>query len=117
MVEFLLTVHVLTDDNGLKDRTVSELLCVLSRIMEEYADRHPSETADSHTESTRSPARFNDSSWENLALELRSQVNTLQAQVAALSERLATIRSSKVYRSLVKARNLLNAIAPGKTTS
>jgi glycosyltransferase involved in cell wall biosynthesis len=117
MVEFLLTVHVLTDDNGLKDRTVSELLCVLSRIMEEYADRHPSETADSHTESTRSPARFNDSSWENLALELRSQVNTLQAQVAALSERLAIIRRSKVYRSLVKARNLLNAIAPGKTTS
>jgi hypothetical protein len=62
MVEFLLTVHVLTDDNGLKDRTVSELLCDLSRIMEEYADRQPSETADSHTESTRSPARFNDSS-------------------------------------------------------
>ncbi len=117
MVEFLLTVHALADDSGLKNRAASELLCVLSHIMEKYADRRPSETADSHTESTRSPARFNDSSWENLALELRSQVNTLQAQVAALSERLATIRSSKVYRSLVKARNLLNAIAPGKTTS
>ena len=115
MVEFLLTVHALADDSGLKNHAASELLFVLSHIMEKYADRRPSETAVSHTESTRLPGRFNDLSWESMALELRSEVNTLQAQVAVLSERLAIIRSSKVYRSLLKARNLLNAITPRKT--
>jgi hypothetical protein len=115
MVEFLLTVHALADDSGLKNRAASELLCVLSHIMEKYADRRPSETAVSHTESTQSPGRFNDRSWESMVLELPSKVNKLQAEVAFLSERLAIIRNSKVYRSLVKARNLLNAITPRKT--
>ena len=43
-------------------------------------------------------------------LELQSQVQQLQSQVAALYERLATIRGSRVYRSLVKVRGLLTRI-------
>jgi glycosyltransferase involved in cell wall biosynthesis len=114
-VEFLLTINALTNDSGLKNRAATELLYNLARIMEQYADRRPNETVDSQTESTQSSGQFSDASWESMALELQSEVNKLQPQVAALSERLAIIRSSKVYRSLVKVRKLLNAIAPRKT--
>ncbi len=44
------------------------------------------------------------------AQELQSQVHQLQTQVTALSERLATIRGSRVYRGLVKVRGLLTGI-------
>jgi hypothetical protein len=44
------------------------------------------------------------------AQELQSQVHHLHAQVTALSERLATIRGSRVYRGLVKMRGLLTGI-------
>ncbi len=116
MVEFLLTVHVLTDDCRLKDRAASEMLYTLSRIMAKYADHSPGETAESPTELTRLPGLFNDSPWEHSALELRSEVLELQEQVAVLSKRLAIIRSSKIYQSLVKARNVLNAITSTRIT-
>ena len=114
MVEFLLTVHAFTDNPGLTAAASSELLYNLSRIRETYAEgRAPGRPADSPPESRQCSENGNSYSWEHSALELQAQVSGLQAQVAELSERLATIRNSRVYRSLIKVRNLLKAIRPG----
>jgi glycosyltransferase involved in cell wall biosynthesis len=112
LIEFLLTLHALTDDHGLRARTESELLNILGLIRGVYAEGAASGTVGSLPESQQPVGTFTKSSWENSALELRSQVDHLQAQVNFLSERLATIRSSRVYRSLVKIRNLMNGIKP-----
>jgi glycosyltransferase involved in cell wall biosynthesis len=108
MIEFLLTVHVLTQDSGLRIRVESELLYILSRIMEVYAERGTGEDADSLPESPPLTGTIAESLWEQPAIELQAQVYNLREEVFALSERLAAIRSSRVYRSLVKVRNLLN---------
>jgi glycosyltransferase involved in cell wall biosynthesis len=113
LIEMLLTLHVLTDNPGLRASAESELLCTLAHIRNAYAEGVPSGTADSPPESRPLPGNFEGSSWGHSALELQSQVNHLQAQVRAMSERLAAIRSSSVYRGLVKVRNLLNGIKPG----
>ena len=113
MVEFLLTVHALTDNPGLMAAAASELLYYLSRIRETYADGStPGRPADAPSDSRQLPANLNGYSWEHSALELQAQVSGLQAQVAELSKRLTTIRNSRVYRSLVKVRSLLRAIRP-----
>jgi hypothetical protein len=110
MIELLLTLHALTDDPGLRVLTETELLSNLASIRNIYAEAAPGGIAYSWPESRRPTEKFDGSSWEHSALELQSQVHQLQAQVATLSERLATIRSSRVYRSLVKVRGLLTGI-------
>jgi glycosyltransferase involved in cell wall biosynthesis len=106
-IEFLLTVRVLTDDRGLRIRVESELLYILSRIMEMYAEQGTGEKADSLFETPPLTGTIAQSLWEQPAIELQAEVYNLREEVVALSERLATIRNSKVYRSLVKVRNLL----------
>ena len=112
LMEFLLSVHALTDDSGLRARTESELLNVLGLIRDVYAQGAACATVDSRCASYQPAGTFKNSSWENPALSLQAQVNHLQAQVSFLSERLATIRGSRVYQSLVKIRNLMNGIKP-----
>jgi len=110
MIELLLTLHTLTDDPGLRALSESELLYNLASIRNIYAEAAPGGIAHSLPESRHLARKFDGSSWERSALELQSQVDQLQTQVAALSERLVTIRGSRVYRSLVKVRGLLTAI-------
>ena len=45
------------------------------------------------------------------------QIRELQDKVDVLTDRLATIRRSKVYRGLVKVRNLLNGIKRASVTT
>jgi glycosyltransferase involved in cell wall biosynthesis len=110
MIEFLLTVHVLTDDRELRIRAESELLYILSRIMELYTERSTGDNTDSLSEARPLAGSIPESLWEQPAIELQAQVYNLREQVVALSERLTTIRSSRVYRSLVNVRNLFNTI-------
>jgi teichuronic acid biosynthesis glycosyltransferase TuaG len=116
VVEFLLTVHALTDNQRLTAAASSELLYNINRIREIYAEgQAPGRLADSPDESRQPSGNGNGYSWEHSALELQSQVCNLQAQVAELSWQLTTIRSSRVYRLLVKVRNLLRAVRPTVT--
>ncbi len=117
VVEFLLTVHSLTDNQRLTAAASAELLYNLNRIREIYAEEQaPGRLADSPDESRQPSGNGNGYSSEPSALELQAQVSSLQAQVVVLSERLATIRSSRVYRILVKVRNLLSAVRPTVTS-
>ena len=111
-IETLLTLHVLTDDPELRANAESELFCTLAHIRNIYAENVVSEITDSSPQSRLPPGRFEGSSSGHSALELQSQVNHLQAQVRNMSAQLATIRSSRVYRGLVRVRNLLNGIKP-----
>jgi hypothetical protein len=110
MIEFLLSLHALTDNPELRVHTESELLYNLGLIRNIYIEGASSGVADSVPKSCHSAEKVDGSSWDQSALKLQSQVNALQAQVRELSERLTTIRGSRVYRSLVKARNLLITI-------
>jgi glycosyltransferase involved in cell wall biosynthesis len=121
MIEYLLTVHVLTDDSGLKIRVEPELFYTLARIMEVYGEQGPSETADSHPESPQTPGQQLEYMSEKSALRLQLEVNDLKAhvnglnllvnelkaQVSSLSDTLTTIRSSRVYQGLSKIRKVL----------
>jgi glycosyltransferase involved in cell wall biosynthesis len=112
MIEFLLTVHALTDDHGVKANAERELLYNLSRIRDIYSEGAPGGTADSAPGPRQAPGKVNGYSWEHSVLELHANVRDLQTQVKDLSERLATVHNSRVYRCLVKVRNLLNAVRP-----
>ena len=109
-IEFLMTLHVLTDDAGIRARTQSELLYNLARIAAIYADRSTGESAASPSQSPQSIGQFAESFWESSVLQLQSQVDELNDRVRTLSERLHTIRSSTAYQSLVKVRNFINKI-------
>ena len=117
MVEFLLSLHALTDDPGLRNRAERELLQNLLYIRDIYAEGAANRTADSLSALHQSPAGRDDFSWDHSALERQMQIRELQDKVDVLTDRLATIRSSKVYRGLVKVRNLFNGIKPASVTT
>ena len=106
-IEFLLMICVLTNDTKLRARAESELPWNLARIAAIYADRDTCETAGSLPVSPQPAGEFTDAFGSHSVIQLQSQIYDLSMQVKSLSDRLATIGSSKVYRSLVKARNVL----------
>jgi glycosyltransferase involved in cell wall biosynthesis len=110
MIEFLLTLHVLTTDPGLRARAESELLYNIAQIRNIYAESAALGNNESLSKSSRPPEKLVGTSWEHSVVELQSRVNSLQEQVKLLSDRLATIRASRVYRALVRIRNLVNGI-------
>jgi glycosyltransferase involved in cell wall biosynthesis len=106
-IEFLLTLHVLTDDSGLRARAEGELLCTLNGIKDIYAGLRPGENAESLPESTQPPQHPAANLFDQTAVQLRSQVDDLIARVAALTDQLTRIRNSKVYRGLSTIRKML----------
>jgi glycosyltransferase involved in cell wall biosynthesis len=122
-VEFSLALHVLTDDADLRMRAEWVLFSNLARIAAIYADRDPGQTAPL-PESTRPLDQFDKSSHERSLIracsqlnylnvkvnDLNARINDLNAEVKSLTERLTTIRSSKVYQGLVKVRKFMDKI-------
>ena len=111
MIEFLLTLNILTDDPGLKIRAESELISNLARIAAIYADWDLGESP-SRAEPPQPLDQFAESFGKQSILQLQLQVDELNDRVGVLTERLTRIRSSKVYQGLVKARNFFAKIKP-----
>ena len=108
-IEFLLTLHVLTEEIHLKSRAESELLYILGRIAAIYADRDPGGTVAFLPKPPEPLERFA-KSFDRSIIQVQSQVDDLNVQVKSLTHQLNTIRSSRVYRGLVKVRNLIHGI-------
>jgi glycosyltransferase involved in cell wall biosynthesis len=109
-IEFLLMICVLTTDAGLRARAESEIPSTLARIAAIYGDRGTGEITDSLLQSSQPPVQFADPFGEHSVIRLQSRVHDLDERVRVLSDRLATIRSSRVYQGLVRARNVLSRI-------
>ena len=67
MVEFLLSLHALTDDPGLRNRAERELLQNLLYIRDIYAEGAADRTASSLSESRQAPAGRDEFSWDHSA--------------------------------------------------
>jgi glycosyltransferase involved in cell wall biosynthesis len=109
-IEFLLMICVLTNDEKLKTRATCELPYSLARIATIYADRGTSEGTDLLSQSPQPLLDFTEYPWVQSVMQLQLETADLRSQVSRMADRLARIDGSKAYRSLVKARNVLNKI-------
>ena len=103
-------ICVLTNDEKLKTRATCELPYSLARIATIYADRGTSEATDSLSQSPQPLLDFTEYPWVQSVMQLQLETADLRSQVSVMADRLARIDGSKAYRSLVKARNVLNKI-------